>query len=152
MIFKLQYQASYTPTFSPDSSYFLCGSIRTCVCTRKQKTVEFIPGGSEDIKHCSFSSCGKKLVRAEQNFLKVWDVEKRELLVQVEKRYVPLHTYYFSSCNKYILEFNRSKLVVRDSTTLEEFQTLDQVCCEKCPDSNQIMFLVRDTADEVVAN
>ena len=152
MIFKLQYQANYTPTFSPDSSYFLCGSIRTCVCIRKQKTVELIPGGPEDIKHCSFSSCGKKLVRAEQNFLKVWDVEKRELFVQVEKRYVPLHTYYFSSCNKYILEFNWSKLVVRDSTTLEEFQTLGQVCCEKCPDSNQFMFLVRgSTADEVVA-
>ena len=91
----------------------------------------------------------------------MWDVEKRELFVQVEKRYVPLHTYYFSSCNKYILEFNWSKLVVRDSTTLEEFQTLGQVCCEKCPDSNQFMFLVRGSmsgtghyhlsADEVVA-
>ena len=74
-------------TFCPDSSYFLCGSIRSCVCIRKQKKVAFIPGGPEDIKQCSFSSCEKKLVTAEENFLKVWNVEKREVLVQVEKRY-----------------------------------------------------------------
>ena len=150
MIFQTQISHTlfeFTPTFSPDSSYFLCGSVRSCVCVKKQKKVAFIPGGPENIKQCSFSSCGKKLVTAEHSFLiKVWDVEKRELLVQVENRYVSSYTrYYFSSCNKYILEFNRSKLVVRDSTTLEEFQTLDQVCCEKCPDSNQIMFLVRDS-------
>ena len=34
------------------------------------------------------------------------------------------------------------KFVVRHSTTLEEFLTLDQVCSEKCPDSNQITFLI----------
>ena len=147
MIFKLQCQGNYTPTFSPDSSYFLCGSIRSCVCIRKQKEVAFILGGPEHIKHCSFSSCGKKLVTVEENVLTVWDVEKRELLVQVENRYVPSYTsYYFSSCNKYILEFNRSELVVRDSTTLEKFQTLDQDCSEKCPDSYQITYLVNEDA------
>ena len=164
MIFKIQVsQTRFTPTFSPDSSYFLLHSIRSCVCVRKQKEVPFIPGGPEDIKQCSFSSCGKKLVTAEEYFLKVWDVEKRELLVQIEKRYDPLYPYYFSSCNKYILESNplKSKLVVRDSTTLEEFVTLDQVCSEKCPDSNKITFLVSYgprvtrhyhlSADEVVA-
>ena len=161
MIFKIQIsQMFFTPTFSPDSSYFLCDSIRSCVCIRKQKEVAFIPGGPEDIKYCSFSSCGKKLVTAEENFLKVWDVEKKELLVQVEKRY-DYDRYYFSSCNKYILESNLPKLVVRNSTTLEEFQTLDQVCSEKCPYSNQITFLVSHgprvtrhyllSADEVVA-
>ena len=144
MIFKIQVsQMLFTPTFSPDSSYFLLHSIRSCVCVRKQKEVAFIPDGPEDIKHCSFSSCGKKLVTAEEYFLKVWNVEKRKLLVQVEKRYLS-ERYYFSSCNKYILESNWSTLVVRDSTTLEEFQTLHQVCSEKCPDSNQIMFLVRE--------
>ena len=144
MIFKIQVsQMLFIPTFSPDSSYFLLHSIRSCVCVRKQKEVAFIPGGPEYIKHCSFSSCGKKLVTAEENFLKVWNVEKRELLVQTEKRYELLDLYYFSSCNKYILEFNPLKYVVRDSITLEEFQTLDQVCSKKCPDSNQIMFLVR---------
>ena len=162
MIFMIQVSATFfTPTFSPDSSYFLCGSIRSCVCVRKQKKVAFIPGGPEDIKQCSFSSCGKKLVTAEEKFLKVWNVEKRELLVQIEKRYDPLYPYYFSSCNKYILEPNWSTLVARDSTTLEEFLTLDQVCPEKCLDSSQITFLVSHrpsvtrhyhlSADDVVA-
>ena len=163
MIFEVQVSRSwFSPlTFSPDSSYFLCGSIRTCVCIRKQKKVAFIPGGPEDIKHCSFSSCGKKLVTAEENFLKVWNVEKRELLVQVEKHYEPFHCYHFSSCNKYILESSPfNTLVVRDSTTLEKFQTLDQDCVEKCPDSYQMSYLVNKkviytrhyhfSADEVV--
>ena len=166
MIFEVQVSRDsyfHHLTFSPDSSYFLCGSIRTCVCIRKQKKVAFIPGGTEDIKQCSFSSCGKKLVTAEENFLKVWNVEKRELLVQAEKRYNSSHRYHFSCCNKYILEFIRiqSKLVVRDSTTLEEFLILDQYCSENCPDSGyQITYLVNKkvrytrhyhlSADEVV--
>ena len=134
-------------TFSPDSSYFLYGSIRSCVCIRKRKKVAFIPGGPEKIKHCSFSSCGKKLVTAEENFLKVWNVEKRELLVQVEKRYERFDCYHFSCCNKYILESSLSDtLVVRDSTTLEVFLTLDQDCSEKCPDSYQISYLVNKNA------
>ena len=161
MIFQVQVSGSgsFLPTFSPDSSYFLCGSIRSCVCIREQKEVAFIPGGPEDIEHCSFSSCGKKLVTAEENFLKVWDVEKRELLVQVEKRYSA--RCHFSCCNKYILESSFiNTLVVRDSTTLEEFLTLDQDCFEKCPDSYQITYLVNKdviytryyhlSADEVV--
>ena len=83
-IFKIQVsQMFFTPTFAPDSLYFLLRSIRSCVCVRKQKEVAFIPGGPEYVKHCLFSSCGKKLVTAETYFLKVWDVEKRELLVQV---------------------------------------------------------------------
>ena len=143
-IFKIRVsQTCSTPTFSPDSSYFLLRSIRSCVCVRKQKEVAFIPGGPEYVQHCSFSSCGKKLVTAEAYFLKVWDVEKRELLVQI-KKHDYLDLYYFSSCNKYILESKLCKFVVRDSTTLEEFLTLDQVCSEKCPDSNQITFLVSD--------
>ena len=117
MIFEVQVSHFSHLTFPPDSSYFLCGSIRTCVCIRKQKKVAFIPGGAEDITQCSFSSCGKKkLVTAEENFLKVWNVEKRELVVQVEKRYDPFDHYYFSICNKYILESSKYelKLVARD--------------------------------------
>ena len=145
MIFEVQGSPFFHhPTFSPDSSYFLCGSIRSCICIRKQKEVAFIPGGPEDIKHCSFSSCGKKLVTAEENFLKVWDVEKRELLVQVEKCYDRLDRYYFSSCNNYILQLLPSCLVVRDSATLEE---IDDACPEECLEeclSSQIMYLVSD--------
>ena len=145
MIFKIQIsQTFFTPTFSPDSSYFLCGSIRSCVCIRKQKAVEFIPGGPKDIKHCSFSSCGKKIVTAEENSLKVWDVEKRELLVQVEEPSDFGCCYYFSSCNNYILQLLWHKLVVRDSATLEK---IDDACSEECLEeclSSQIMYLVSD--------
>ena len=148
MIFEVQVIRNhfFHVTFSPDSSYFLCGSIRSCVCIRKQKKVAFIPGGAEDIKQCSFSSCGKKLVTAEENFLKVWNVEKRELLVQVEKRYNSFDHYHFSCCNKYILESSPYGTLVRDSTTLEEFLTLDQDCSEKCPDSYQITYLAHKNA------
>ena len=144
MIFDVQVSSFSHPTFSPDSSYFLCGSIRSCICIRKQKEVVFIPGGPKHIEHCSFSSCGKKLVTAEKNFLKVWDVEKRELLVQVEKRSDDLDRYYFSSCNNYILELLPHKLVVRDSATLEK---IDDACSEECLEeclSSQIMYLVSD--------
>ena len=145
MIFEVQVSHfSHDPTFSPDSSYFLCGSIRSCVCIRKQKEVAFIPGGAEYFWHCSFSSCGKKLVTAEENFLKVWDVEKRELLVQVEERSDFRCGYYFSSCNNYILELLPSLLVVRDSATLEE---IDDACSFECPEeclSSEIMYLVSD--------
>ena len=136
--------------FSPDSSYFLCGSIRSCGCIRKQKEVAFIPGGPEDIKHCSFSSCGKKLVTAEENFLKVWNVEKRELLVQVEERSNRLDRYYFSSCNNYILQLLPPFLVVCDSATLEKIdyacsrKCLEE-CLEECLDS-QIMYFVSGCA------
>ena len=145
MIFEVQVSHSSHLTFSPDSSYFLCGSIRSCVCVRKQKEVAFIPGGPEDIKHCSFSSCGKKLVTAEENFLKVWDVEKRELLVQVEEPSYFGCCYYFSSCNNYILEVLPPLLVVRDSATLEE---IDDACPEECLEeclSSEIMYLVSDS-------
>ena len=163
MIFEVQVSGScFSPlTFSPDSSYFLLHSIRSCVCVRKQKEVAFIPGGPEEIEHCSFSSCGKKLVTAEKNVLKLWDVEKRELLVQVEKRCKPYARYHFSCCNKYLFESSViHTLVVRDSTTLEEFLTLGRYCFEKCPDSYQITYLVNEyavsprhyhlSADEVV--
>ena len=168
MIFKVQVSGNFLShlTFSPDSSYFLCGSIRSCVCIRKQKEVAFIPSGPEDIEHCSFSSCGKKLVTAEEYFsevwIKVWNVEKKELLVQTVEHFSSVNYYHFSCCNKYILEFRliNDPLVVRDSTTLQEFLTLDQDCFEKCPDSYQITYLVNKyavyprhyhlSADEVV--
>ena len=54
-------------TFSPDSSYFLCNSIRSCVCIKKKKEERFIPRAPESIISCSFSSCGLKLVTLEKS-------------------------------------------------------------------------------------
>ena len=145
MIFELQVSGYCSSIlFSPDSSYFLCHSTRSCVCIRKRKEVAFLPSGNRYLSGCSFSSCGKKLVAAEGEFLKVWDVEKRELLVQIMTG-SSYGRYYFSSCNKYILQHD--SLVVRDSTTLKEFQRISEICSQKCPDSNQIMFLVDDLID-----
>ena len=142
MIFQLEVSRDKLhPIFSPDSSYFLYGSVRSCVGIVEQKEVAFIPSGAEYFLHCSFSSCGKKLVTQEEYFLKLWDVEKKELLVQVES---DSYTCYFSSCSKYIVgcQPHTSGLVVRDSTTLKKFLAIDESCSKKCPDSYQIMYLV----------
>ena len=72
----------------------------------------------------------------------MWDVEKRELLVQVKERSDFWSRHYFSSCNNYILKLLPSCLVVRDSATLEE---IDDACSSECLEeclSGQIMYLV----------
>ena len=145
MIFQLEISGfiyGFYPIFSPDSSYFLCGSIRSCVDIVEQQQVAFIRGGAECFTHCSFSSCGKKLVTQEENFLKLWDVERKELLVQVELD--DDYFYSFSSCSKYIVgcQLNTDKLVVHDSTTLKKILAIDESCFEKCPHSYQIIYLV----------
>ena len=145
MIFQLEMSGlinCWYPIFSPDSSYFLFGSIRSCVDIVEQQQVAFIRGGAECFEHCSFSSCGKKLVTQEENFLKLWDVERKELLVQVELD--DDYFYSFSSCSKYIVGCQPygDKLVVRDSTTLKKILAIDEPCSEKCPDSYQIIYLV----------
>ena len=144
MIFQLEISGfiyGFYPIFSPDSSYFLCGSIRSCVDIVEQQQVAFIRDGAECFRHCSFSSCGKKLVTQEENFLKLWDVEKKELLVQVES---DCYVYYFSSCSKYIVGCLQyaDGLVVRDSTTLKKILAIDEPCSEKCPNSYQIIYVV----------
>ena len=145
MIFQLEMSGVINccyPIFSPDSSYFLFGSIRSCVDIVEQQQVAFIRGGAECFRHCSFSSCGKKLVTQEENFLKLWDVERKELLVQVELD--DDYFYSFSSCSKYIVGWQRNtdKLVVHDSTTLKKILAIDESCFEKCPDSYQIIYVV----------
>ena len=110
------------PTFSPDSSYFLCNSVRSCVTIREQKEVPFIPHGPESIDSCSFSSCGTKLVTLEPDLgsssdcsirsIKVWDVGKKDILAEFTIRvsrdlfdeyFYETHYCLFSNCNSYIL-------------------------------------------------
>ena len=64
--------------FSPDSSYLLWNSVRSCISLRERKVVPFIPYGPNDIDCCSFSSCGMKLVTFEKNFVKVWDLKRKK--------------------------------------------------------------------------
>ena len=147
MIFELELsQVNYNNsilTFSPDSSYFLCNSIRFCVCIRTKKEEGFIPRGPADISSCSFSSCGLKLVTLEKGLakvhggiVKVWDVEKKDMLVQVATTpsFIDVRDCCFSRCNAYIFGigiFNDDNLFIWDSITLKELG-IKNSCSDTC--------------------
>ena len=135
----------YILTFSPDSSYFLYNSIKTCICISKREELDFIPHGPDEFRSCSFSSCGTKLVTSHK-FIEVWDVKKKDLLVRVQD--TPEHgCCFFSSCNKSILELIDSELCSRDSRTLQKLG-IHRSCYKKCftNDVNfQIIPFKRDT-------
>ena len=119
----------YILTFSPDSSYFLYNSIKTCICFSKQEELDFIPHGPDEFRSCSFSSCGTKLVTSHE-FIEVWDVQKKDLLVRVQD--TPEHgCCFFSSCKKLILEFTGSELCSRDLRTLQKLD-IHHACYKKC--------------------
>ena len=133
-------------TFSPDSSYFLYNSIRSCVCIREQKETPFIPHGPKSC-YFSFSSCGTKLVTLENKrykfesskpSIKVWDVKKKDVLVKTKFGFYtidnPLYGL-FSNSNSYILVWERGdcrKIVhIFDSTTLKRIY-IQGICVDTC--------------------
>ena len=117
-------------TFSPDSSYFLYNSVKTCICISKQKELDFIPHGPDEFRSCSFSSCGTKLVTSHE-FIEVWDVINKVLLVRVENTPEP-GCCFFSSRNTFILEFTRAaKLCIWDPRTVQKLGTHNQ-CFDAC--------------------
>lgn len=63
----------------------------------------FIPHGPANILSCSFSPCGMKLVTSEDDFVKVWDVRKKDLLVKVAVQFDHVYDCVFSSCDIYII-------------------------------------------------
>ena len=126
---KNYYYRSNILTFSPDSSYFLYNSIKTCICISKQEELEFIPHDPDEFRSCSFSSCGSKLVTAIE-FIEVWDVKKKDLLVKVQDT-PEQGCCFFSSCNTLILKLTRSKLCSRDSRTLQ-ILSIHNRCSKKC--------------------
>ena len=139
-IFKLNisqkdYYRNNIVTFSPDSSYFLYNSIKTCICISKQEELDFIPHGPDKFRSCSFSSCGTKLVTSHE-FIEVWDVKKKDLIARVQD--FPMQgCFFFSSCNTLILQFTGSELCTRDSRTLQTL-SIHNGCSESClkKDSN----------------
>ena len=153
MVFNLQMRNLNSPSnfliFSPDSSYLLRNSVRSCISLREQKEVPLIPHGPESVDCCSFSSCGMKLVSCEKNLLKVWDVKKKSLLVQVETK-VEVEYCLFSDCNSYILAwpvrqlhefefddaamypFDFNGVVILESTTLERIDIAQISCADAC--------------------
>ena len=117
--------------FSPDSSYFLLNSLQTCISIKNQSIVPFIPHGPAEILSSSFSSCGTKLVSAEEQSIKVWDVIKKELLT--ECRHFVRYDWItcFSGCMSYIFLFDLmyDHLDVFDSTALNQFETTKTDTC-----------------------
>ena len=117
--------------FSPDSSYFLLNSLQTCISIKNQSIVPFIPHGPAKILSSSFSSCGTKLVSAEEQSIKVWDVIKKELLTECRHvvRYDSITC--FSGCMSYIFLFDPidGQLYVFDSTALNQLETTKTDSC-----------------------
>ena len=133
MVFVLEISVLNNPShfliFSPDSSYLLWNSVRSCVCLSEQKEVPLIPHGPESVDCCSFSSCGMKLVSCEKNLLQVWDVKKKSLLVQVKIK-VGVKYCLFSNCSSYIvlIRFDLDDIVILKCATLEKIY-IDQISC-----------------------
>ena len=131
-------------TFSPDSSYFLINTIQTCISIKNQSIVPFIPHGPAAILSSSFSSCRTKLVSAEEQTIKLWDVIKKELLAESSRDfglYRPITC--FSGCNSSIFLFEsrnyNDQLNIFHSTTLTILKTTrTDICSVK--DDNCIQF------------
>ena len=125
-------------TFSPDSSYFLYKSIRSCVCIGEQEEVPFIPHGPESC-YFSFSSCGTKLVTLEKlgEEIKVWDTVKKYVLVETKVRF-PVNgglRAVFSKCKSYIFVWQFRPRGVDfhtfDSATLKQ-KCVQTICPKTC--------------------
>ncbi len=146
MIFELdlrevvQWRSYPILAFSPDSSYFLYKSIRSCVCIGEQKEVPFIPHGPESC-YFSFSSCGTKLVTLEklenEIRIEVWDTAKKYVLAET-KVWFPVNNALravFSKCKSYILVWelrNRGgHFHIFDSATLKP-KCVQTICPETC--------------------
>ena len=136
----------YVPqiVFSPDSSYFLFNSLKTCVSIRKQGEVSFIPHGPDKIIGCSFSSCGTKLFSLEKESIRVWNVNTKELLAESKEIF---HKTINSSCfisvdESYIFVFQKfgHPLTVFDSTTLNIVE-IKQALPESTRDDNSIQII-----------
>ena len=114
--------------FHPTLHTFLLNSLQTCVSVKNQNIVPFIPHGPAEILSSSFPSCGTKLVSAEKQSVKVWDVIKKELITEGGRNFDLFEPITcFSRCESYIFLFVSSnyndQLNVFDSTTLNILKT-----------------------------
>ena len=121
--------------FSPDSSYLLWNSVRSCVSIKDQKEVPLIPHGPESVDCCSFSSCGTKLVSCEEKLIKIWDVMTKTVLVQVtvENR---VKYCIFSDCESYILLVQMAQRLDQFAFLVLNAKTLERIDVEQCGCAN----------------
>ena len=140
--------------FSPDSSYLLLNSVRFCISIRERKVVPFIPLGPDNILCCSFSPCGMKLVTFENNRVKVWDLEEKNILIQVESE-VNVEHCLWTDCSLYILARPEKQMKALDfcdiailsGTSLERLDSGRIICsgfCLNYEDNYQIISLSGD--------
>ena len=124
--------------FSPDSSYLVWNSARSCLSLTKQMEVPLIPHGPENVECVSISPCGMRLVTCEKNYIKLWNVKSKDQLVKI-KTDLEIKYSIFSDCNSYIFativpqigeKFDFNHVAIFNSTTLERSNN-DQICCPK---------------------
>lgn len=89
--------------FSPDSTYLLCNSIRSCICIKEQKEVPFIPDAPESISSCSFTSDGVTLITLGADSIQMWDVRTKHLLMEVKNSFDST-CRLLGNCQLWILE------------------------------------------------
>ena len=126
--------------FSPDSTYLLWNSVRFCISLMERKVVPFIPHGPDGIGCCSFSSCGMKLVTAEKNLVKVWDVKDKSILVQAKIEVSYIERCFYSDCNSYILArlgqalrpFDFNDIAILEAATLKRLDNNKISCADSC--------------------
>ena len=129
--------------FSTDSTYFLLDSLHTCVSIKTQSTIPFIPHGPAKIVSSSFSSCGTKLVSAEKQWIKVWDVIKKELLGEMRRGFAlfyPITCFIGGTSYIFLLDSFPQQLKVFDSTALNILETTrTDPCSTKLDDCTQVI-------------
>ena len=140
-LFELETENIGCLVFSPDSSYLLGSSVRTCISIEDQKEVAFIPQGPKDFLCCSFSSCGKKLVTFERNCaIKVWDVRNKVILVEGQS-VIQASLCWFAKCDSHILaakskpyfpkSYSPADFALFDSATLAR-KSVENICNNTC--------------------
>ena len=144
--------------FSPDSSYLLWNSVKFCISLRERKVVPFIPHGPNNIDCCSFSSCGMKLVSFEKNLVKVWDLKKKNILVQAEIE-VNVELCLWSDCNSYILARPERQMkafykdiAVLKATSLERLDIDDIGCADSCLNDEDSYQIVSPSRSDLLPN
>ena len=91
-----------------------------------------------------------KLVTSENKFVKVWDAEKRDLLVELQTL-SPIERCVFSTCNAYILGLEKISSVGFSIWNSATWQKLDiKICldtCLTCKGSFQITTILSNIND-----
>ena len=128
--------------FSPDASYLVWNSARSCLSLTSQMEVPLIPHGPENVDCVSFSPCGMRLVTCEKETIKLWNVNSKSMLAQIKTDFRVKYSI-FSNCNSFIFAtilpqrtnfsetFYLNGVVTFSSKTLERLDN-ENLSCPNC--------------------